>query len=304
MKITLAGATGFLGARLVSELSEAGHELSVLGRHKTLSLPSNARFTTWDATRGEPPCESLAGTGAVINLVGEPVARRWNDEVKIRIRASLVEGTRNLVRALSKVSPPPSVLVNASAIGYYGSRGDEILTEQSPAGSDFLANLTKDWEEAADSAEQFGTRVVKVRIGIVLGREGGALAQMLLPFRFGLGGRLASGQQWMSWIHLDDVVGLTMFAMRNEAVRGPLNATAPNPAKNSEFTAELSQVLHRPAILPVPAIAIRALFGEMADFILSSQRVLPKVAEGAGYRFRFTDLRSALRNILSSREGA
>jgi uncharacterized protein (TIGR01777 family) len=304
MKITLAGATGFLGARLVSELSEAGHELSVLGRHKSLSLPSNARFTTWDATRGEPPPESVAGAGAVINLVGEPVARRWNDEVKIRIRASRVEGTRNLVRALSKVSPPPSVLVNASAIGYYGSRGDEILTEQSPAGSDFLANLTKDWEAAADSAEQFGTRVVKVRIGIVLGREGGALAQMLLPFRFGLGGRLASGQQWMSWIHLDDVVGLMMFAMRNEAVRGPLNATALNPARNSEFTAELGRVLHRPAILPVPAIAIRALFGEMADFILASQRVLPKVAEGAGYRFRFTDLRSALQNILSSREGA
>jgi uncharacterized protein (TIGR01777 family) len=236
----------------------------------------------------------------VINLVGEPVARRWNDEVKRRIRASRVEGTRNLVRALSKVAPPPSVLVNASAIGYYGSRGDEILIEQSPAGSDFLANLTKDWEEAADSAEQFGTRVVKVRIGIVLGKEGGALSQMLRPFRFGLGGRLASGQQWMSWIHLDDVVGLMMFAMRNKAVRGPLNATAPNPARNSELTTELGRVLHRPAILPVPAIAVRALFGEMADFILASQRVLPKVAESAGYRFRFTELRATLENILSA----
>jgi uncharacterized protein (TIGR01777 family) len=300
MKITLTGATGFLGARLVSELSEAGHELSILGRHKGSSLPSNARFTTWDATRSEPPPESLAGAAAVINLVGEPVARRWNDEVKRRIRASRVEGTRTLVRALSKVAPPPSVLVNASAIGYYGSRGDEILTEQSPAGSDFLANLTKDWEEAADSAEQFGTRVVKVRIGIVLGKEGGALTQMLRPFRFGLGGRLASGQQWMSWIHLDDVVGLMMFAMRNKAVRGPLNATAPNPARNSELTTELGRVLHRPAILPVPAIAVRALFGEMADFILASQRVLPKVAESAGYQFRFRELRGTLENILSA----
>jgi len=300
MRTTLTGATGFLGARLVSELASAGHELSILGRHQGSALPPAARFTTWDSTGDEPPPESLVGAEAVINLAGEPVARRWNEEVKRRIRSSRVDGTRNLVRAISRTSPPPKVLVNASAIGYYGSRGDEILTEDSRPGRDFLADLTKDWETEADGAAQFGVRVVKLRIGIVLGNKGGALAQMLLPFRLGLGGRLASGEQWMSWIHLDDAVGLILFALGNEAVRGPLNTTAPNPVRNREFTEELGAVLHRPTIFPVPAVGIRALFGETAGVILASQRVLPKVAEERGYQFQFVRLRAALENILSA----
>ena len=299
MRITLTGATGFLGSRLVTELAAEGNELSILGRHRSPALPSAARFTAWNAAQDEPPPESLAGAEAVISLAGEPLARRWNEDLKQRIRTSRVDGTRNLVRALSRMSPPPKVLLSASAIGYYGSRGDEILTEDSPAGRDFLADLTQDWESEADGAARLGTRVVKLRTGIVLGKNGGALAPMLLPFRLGLGGKLASGQQWMSWIHVADAIGLMQLALKNEAVRGPLNVTAPNPERNRDFTKELGEVLRRPAILPVPAIGLRVIFGEMAQFILASQRVLPKVAQGAGYEFRFAELRAALRNLLA-----
>jgi uncharacterized protein len=299
MRITLTGATGFLGSRLVTELAAEGHELSILGRHRSHALPSAARFTAWNAAQDEPPPESLAGAEAVISLAGEPLARRWNEALKQRIRSSRIDGTRNLVRALSRMSPPPKVLLSASAIGYYGSRGDEILTEDSSPGRDFLADLTQDWESEADGAARLGTRVVKLRTGIVLGKNGGALAPMLLPFRLGLGGKLASGQQWMSWIHVADATGLIQLALKNEAVRGPLNVTAPNPERNRDFTRQLGEVLRRPAILPVPAIGLRVIFGEMAQFILASQRVLPKVAQGAGYEFRFAELRAALENLLA-----
>lgn len=301
MKITLTGATGFLGARLVREFISSGHELSVLGRHRSQSLPPAVPFTTWDSMQGEPSTESLTGTEAVINLAGEPVARRWNAEVKRSIRTSRVDGTRSLVQALSRLSRPPRLLINASAIGFYGSRGDEILTEESRPGDDFLAEVTRDWELAADGAAQFGARVVKVRTGIVLGREGGALAQMLPPFRAGLGGRLGSGEHWMSWIHVEDTVGLILFALGNAAVDGALNATSPSPVRNREFTRELAAVLHRPAIFPVPSFAMKAMFGEMANVILASQRVLPAASQNFGYQFRFPHLREALENILSAR---
>ena len=299
MKIILTGATGFLGSRLVEKLRDGGHELRVLGRKRSANLPADAKFWVWDSTRGEPPAESLEGVDAVINLAGEPVAQRWNSEVKERIRASRVDGTRNLVSAIAKIARRPRVLANASAIGIYGSRGDEILTEQSATGEGFLADVVKQWEQAADCAEGLGVRVVKLRFGIVLGRDGGALAKMLTPFKLGAGGKLGSGKQWMSWIHLEDVVDLIRFGLENPVIRGPVNATAPNPVTNEQFTKVLAATLHRPAIFPVPAFAIKLMFGELASDILSSQRVVPKVAEAAGYRFRFPELEAGFRQLMA-----
>ena len=299
MKITLTGATGFLGSRLVEKLRDGGHELRVLGRKRSTSLPADTKFWAWDSTHGEPPAESLEGVDAVINLAGEPVAQRWNSEVKKRIRASRVDGTRNLVSAIAKIGRRPGVLATASAIGIYGSRGDEILTEQSAGGEGFLADVVKEWEQAADGAEGLGVRVVKLRFGIVLGRDGGALAKMLIPFKLGAGGKLGSGKQWMSWIHIEDVVDLIRFGLENPVIRGPVNATAPNPVTNEQFTKVLAAALHRPAIFPVPAFAIKLMFGELASDILSSQRVVPKAAEAAGYRFRFPELELGLRQLLS-----
>ena len=298
MTITITGATGFIGSKLVQKLLIRGHELRVLGRKRSDNLPPAVKFWAWNSMRGEAPIEALEGSGAVIHLAGEPVAQRWNSAVKQRIRDSRVNGTGNLVSAISKLSRRPQVLVNASAIGIYGSRGDEILTEQSPPGAGFLATVTSDWELSADRAEPLGLRVVKVRIGVVLGREGGALVEMLPPFRAGLGGKLASGHQWMSWIHVEDVTDLMLFALENPAIRGPVNATAPNPVRNEEFTKELGATLHRPAVFTVPHFVIKLRFGELAGEILSSQRVLPQAAEKAGYRFQHPRLGEALRHLL------
>jgi len=283
MNITVTGATGFIGERLVRNLLEAGHSVHALGRKRSRTLPPAVRFSEWNSTEAEPAAESLAAADAIIHLAGEPVAQRWTPEAKQRIRSSRVDGTRNLVSALSKQSQRPQVLVCASAIGYYGSRGDEILTEKSDPGRDFLAQVVVDWEQSAREAEALGIRVVPLRFGVVLGKDGGALPKMLPPFRLGLGGRLASGQQWMSWIHVDDVIGLIRFALENSTVRGPMNATA----------------LHRPAILPVPRFALKLLFGEMAEVILGSQRVIPQAARSAGFQFEYPELRPALVRLLS-----
>jgi uncharacterized protein (TIGR01777 family) len=299
MNITVTGATGFIGARLVQNLLEAGHGVHALGRRRPAGLPATVRFSEWRSTEAEPPPESIATADAIINLAGEPVAQRWNPDVKQRIRSSRVDGTRILVTALSKQSHPPQVLICASAIGYYGSRGDEVLTETSAPGRDFLAQAVIDWEQAARQAEAFGIRVVSLRFGVVLGKDGGALAKMLPPFRLGLGGRLASGQQWMSWIHVDDVVGLIRFNLENSAARGPMNATSPRPVTNAEFTQELAAALHRPAILPVPRFALNLFFGEMAEVILGSQRVIPQAAQSAGFQFQYPELRPALARLLS-----
>ena len=282
VNITVTGATGFIGNRVVQALLAAGHNIHALGRKQSTDLPS----------------ESLADADAVIHLAGEPVAQRWTPEVKQRIRSSRVDGTRNLVNALARQSRRPRVLVCASAIGYYGSRGDEVLTETSSPGGDFLARVVVDWEQAAQQAEALGVRVVPLRFGVVLGK-GGALAKMLPPFRLGLGGPLASGQQWMSWIHVDDVIGLIRFSLENSAIRGPMNATAPQPVPNVEFTQQLATALHRPAIFPVPGFALKLLFGEMAQVILGSQRVIPQAAQSAGYRFEYPELRPALARLLS-----
>jgi len=297
MRVTLTGATGFIGARLAAELTTAGHELRVLGRRRPSQLPSSTEFFAWDSNLGEPPAESLQGSDAVVNLAGEPVAQRWTPEVRRRIRDSRVTGTRHLVNALSTIARRPGTLINASAIGIYGSRGDEILTETSSHGEDFLAQVTEEWEQAADLAGALGIRVVKLRTGIVLGKNGGALAKMLTPFRLGVGGRLGSGRQWMSWIHIEDAVGLILYALEKPEVKGTLNVTAPNPASNAEFTRQLAAALHRPAIFPVPAFALHILFGEMAGALLSSQRALPRSAVAAGFRFRYPELSGALTAI-------
>lgn len=246
--------------------------------------------------RNAPPPEC----DAVVHLAGEPVAQRWTEDAKKRIADSRVEGTRRLINALSLQAQRPRVLVCASAVGYYGSRGDQILLEDSSPGSDFLARVVVAWEEAAGLGESLGMRVVRMRFGMVLG-HGGALAKLLPPFRFGAGGKLGSGHQWMAWIHLEDAVNLILFALDYGAIRGAVNATAPHPVTNEEFTGRLANVLHRPAFLPVPAFALKLALGEMAEMVLASQRVLPTVAKSAGFRFQYPELRLALENLLAAR---
>jgi len=299
MKITITGATGFIGSSLTKNLLDSGHSIHILGRRRPAGLPESVGFSEWKSTNEEPPPESLAGADAVIHLAGEPVAQRWTPEVKKRIRDSRVDGTRQLVNALSTQSRRPAVLVSGSAIGFYGSRGDEVLTEDTDAGDDFLARVTNAWENAAELAEALGIRVVRLRTGLVLGNGGGALAKMLPPFRFGLGGRLGSGKQWMSWIHIDDLIRLILFSIENAAVRGAVNGTAPNPVTNAQFTKELAAVLHRPAVLPVPQFILRRALGEMANAVLASQRAIPKVAQSAGFEFQYPQLRAALERLLT-----
>lgn len=298
MRITLTGATGFLGSKLARKLIADGHRLHVLGRHQPADLPRS--FSEWKSTSEEPPAEAFDGVDAVINLAGEPVAQRWTSEVKRRIRSSRVEGTRQIVNALSTQSRRPRVLINASAVGIYGSRGDEILTEDSDSGDDFLARVTWEWERAALLAEALGIRVVLVRTGLVLSRDAGLLKRVLPPFRFGVGGRLSSGDQWMPWIHIDDWIDLVLFAMEHEDLRVAVNASAPQPVTNATFTRELAGVLHRPAIFPVPMFALKLALGEMADAALSSERAVPKRALAAGFQFRYAELQPALKQLIPS----
>ena len=280
MKIVITGGSGFIGRAIAERLRASGHTVT------TVSL------------RTPPTPEVFAGCDAVVHLAGEPVAQRWTAAAKERIMNSRVEGTRTLVAALRQ--QPPSVLVSASAIGYYGSRGDEILTEASPPAQDFLGQVAVAWEQEARAAEKFGVRVVTPRIGVVLGRGGGALPKMALPFRFGVGGRLGDGKQWTSWIHLDDLIALVDFSIATTAIRGAVNAVAPNPVTNAAFTQELAAALHRPAIFPVPAVALKLLLGEMSEVVLCSQRVIPEAALRAGFEFRFTEVGQALRQIFAA----
>lgn len=296
MKIALTGATGFIGTRLVNRLLADHHQLTILTRHPRDGR--QPRYVAWNAGRNEAPAAALEGADAVIHLAGEPVAQRWTREAKARIRSSRIDGTRHLVSAMAKLPVKPAVLVSASAIGIYGSRGDEMLTEESAPGAGFLENVTVEWEREARRAEEFGVRVVPVRIGIVLGRDGGALKKMLPPFRAGVGGRIGSGGQWMSWIHVDDLVEMVVFALTHDALRGPINGTGPEPVTNAAFTYELAQRLRRPAFLPVPGFALRLLFGEMASVVLASQRVMPDAARAAGFPFRYPTLHAALAKIL------
>jgi len=284
MNVTITGATGFIGRHLVDSLARDGHWVRALSRG------------VWNVVAGEPPRESLAGADAVVHLAGAPVAQRWTSRARGEIRASRVTGTHHLVTALSTLSQRPEVLVCASAIGIYGNRGEEVLTETSPIASGFLADVCRDWEREADLAESLGIRVVKLRMGIALGGKGGALEKMVPPFRAFLGGHLGPGSQWMSWIHIADIVGLIRYAIARP-LSGVMNATAPNPVRNREFTYELARALRRPAVVPMPTLALRILLGQMANVLLASQRVLPKTAEAAGYQFAFPELGAALRDL-------
>ena len=298
MNITLTGASGFLGNRLIARLLQDGHTLHVLGRKRSASLPVAVLFTEWDALKGPAPEAGLTGADAVIHLAGEPVSQRWNAGVKRRIMDSRKLGTRHLVEALADSVRKPAVLVSASATGYYGDRGEETLMEDSNPGRGFLPEVCIEWEKQALNAEVLGIRVATVRIGLVLGKEGGALAQILPPFQMGVGGRLGTGQQWMSWIHVDDLIELFVFAMMRDGVAGAVNGVSPAPVRNADFTVALAKELHRPAILPVPRLALKVLFGEMAEIVLGSQKVLPKAAEGAGFRFQYRDVKVALAALL------
>jgi uncharacterized protein (TIGR01777 family) len=297
VKITISGASGFIGRRLLKSLGSDGHTLQVLSRHAGTNMPGNVKVWVWDPAKAEPPLDALRDADAVIHLAGEPLAQRWNEESKRRIRESRVAGTRNLVQALARLGKPPATLVCGSAMGYYGSRGDEILTEQSAPGSGYLAQVCQSWESEASKAESLGMRVVRVRTGLVLDGRGGALQRMLPPFRMGVGGKLGDGKQWMSWIHLEDLAGMFRFVLESR-IRGPMNGVAPNPVINTEFTRALAAAVHRPAFFPVPAFALRLIFGEMSEVLLASQRVVPKAAEEAGYRFQFPQLPGALADML------
>jgi len=297
VKIVISGASGLIGRRLLKNLSAAGHSIHVLSRHAGTNLPPGVKLSTWDPVKNQPPEESLRDAAAVIHLAGEPVAQRWTARTRQLIRESRVMGTRNLVQAIEKLPGKPEALICASAIGYYGSRGDEVLTETSAPASSYLAEVCQAWETEAQAAEALGVRVVRVRIGLVLDARGGALKRMLPPFRMGVGGKLGSGKQWMSWIHLEDLAAIFQFAL-DHPVRGAFNGVAPYPLSNSEFTRALGQAVHRPAIFPVPAFALKALFGEMSEILLASQRVAPAAVEAAGFRFRFPQLDAALRDLL------
>ncbi len=301
MKVLVTGSTGLVGTALVNALAHDGHTACRLLRQQSvISRGEKEGFdVAWNPATGE-----LGGAGvgadAVVNLAGASIAGgRWTQERKGLLRTSRIDTTRALVNALAKMNARPRVLVSASAIGIYGDRGDEVLTEESNPGKDFLAGVTREWEAEALKAEALGIRVVLVRFGIILARHGGALAKMLLPFKLGVGGRLGSGKQWMSWVTLDDVVGILRLAMENASVRGAMNVVAPQPVQNAEFTKVLAKALHRPALFPAPAFALRLALGEMADaLLLSSQRVAPKWLEKLGYRFSHSDLSVALRNLL------
>lgn len=297
MRITISGASGLVGRRLLRVLGDKGHQVHVLSRHAGTNLPNGVKLTVWDPA-SLPPLASLENADAVIHLAGEPVAQRWTPEVRRRIRESRVGSTQRLVEALSMLPRPPAVLVCASAVGYYGSRGDEILVESSPAGSGFLADVCVAWEKAAQAAADLGTRVTLIRIGVVLDSRGGALGRMLAPFRVGAGGRLGSGHQWMSWIHVGDLVELFRLAIENP-LPGAVNGVAPFPVSNREFTQELARAVKRPALLPVPEFILKRLLGDMAEILLASQRVAPRAAESAGFRFRFPQLGPALGDLLA-----
>jgi uncharacterized protein (TIGR01777 family) len=298
VKITLTGGTGFIGRRLVRRLLAEGHSVHLLVRHARTGFGPGVDCSVWNAYTIDPPPASLAGADAVIHLAGEPVSQRWTPSARRRIRDSRVEGTRRLVQAMSQASPRPPVLVAASAVGIYGSRGEEILTESSAPGAGFLAQVCVEWEKTAREAEALGIRVVHLRTGMALAGEGGALAQMLTPFRWGLGGRIATGSQWVSWIHVEDLISLIVFLLERGELRGPVNATSPNPATNSEMTRHLAAVLRRPALLTVPPFVLRVIYGEMAEIVLASQRVIPQAAQAAGFEFRYPSLRLALQNLL------
>jgi uncharacterized protein (TIGR01777 family) len=301
MKILVTGSTGLVGNALVSALVKDGHTVCRLMRPESLVAggTKDGFNVAWNPATGELGGAAV-GADAVVNLAGASIAGgRWSAGQKAMLRSSRIDTTRALVGALAKMNARPRVLVSASAIGIYGNRGDELLTEESNAGAGFLAELAREWEEEALKAESIGIRVVLARFGIILARDGGALAKMVTPFKLGVGGKLGSGAQWMSWVTLEDVVGILRMAIDKADVRGAVNVVAPKPVQNAEFTKLLASALRRPALFPAPAFALRLALGEMADaLLLSSQRVVPSLLERSGYRFLHASLAPALAAVL------
>ena len=296
MHILVSGASGLIGSALAPHLEAAGHRVTRLVRGRARPGWGEA---AWDPDAGRMPLPALEGVDAVVHLAGESIVGRWSADKKQRIYASRVHGTQVLCEALRQVARPPKTFVCASAIGYYGNRGERLLLEESRAGEDFLARVCIDWEAAAAPAAQRGIRVVSLRLGMVLSASGGALGQMLPPFRLGLGGVLGGGAQYMSWIALDDVVGAMAHVLMTESLRGAVNLVSPEPVRNRDFTRTLGRVLRRPTRFAVPAFAARLLFGEMADaLLLASTRVQPGKLNASGYAFRYPALEDALRHVL------
>ncbi|HEY5193713.1 MAG TPA: TIGR01777 family oxidoreductase [Solirubrobacteraceae bacterium] len=330
MRVTVTGATGLIGPRVVASLRARGDDVTVLSRNPRQAREKLERSTQspatpsdpadspsgsataqndsagtldaqrWDPSREPAPTAALAGRDAVVHLAGENIAQRWSTDAKQAIRESRVTGTRQLVQGLGALGTgeQPRVLVSGSAIGYYGAHGDEPIDEEAPAGGDFLAQTCSAWEAEAEAAEQHGLRVVRVRTGVVLDRDGGALAKMLPPFKLGVGGPVAGGLQYISWVHPEDLVEIVLAAIDSEQWRGPINATAPEPQRNRDFSKALGAALHRPALLPVPGAALKLLYGEMSEIVTTGARVLPAKALVLGYEFRYPRLDSALRAAL------
>ena len=297
MKILISGASGFVGTALTGVFRQEGHTVAHLVRPGGRARPGDIR---WDPTSGAMDVSALEASDALVHLSGASIAGgRWTPARKQILRSSRVDTTRVLVDSFSRLSRKPRVFVSASAVGYYGSRGDEVLTESSQPGTDFLSALARDWEAEASRAQASGIRTVMLRLGVILSVEGGALPRMITPFKFGMGGPLGGGEQWMSWIALEDVIGIVRFAIASAQLSGPVNVVAPNPVRNRDFSRVLAMVLHRPAILPAPAFILRLALGEMANaLLLVSQRAHPEKLLAAGYRFRFDDLGTALREIV------
>jgi uncharacterized protein (TIGR01777 family) len=293
MRVAVTGATGTIGRALVTALTRRGDEVTPLSRSSNWPEPKSA----------PPPAVVLSGRDAVVHLLGEQIAQRWSDDAKREIRDSRIRSTRNLVDAIGALpeAERPRVLVSQSGAGWYGHRGDERLDESAPAGDDFLARLSADWEAEARRAEELGVRVVVNRTGMVLSASGGALEKMLPFFKAGVGGPVAGGRQYVPWVHLDDVVGAILFELDSKAAAGPMNVTAPEPATNRELSKALGRVLRRPAFAPVPALAVRVLYGEMSDIVTTGQRAVPARLTELGYSFRHPELEDALRDATGSR---
>jgi uncharacterized protein (TIGR01777 family) len=293
-KILVSGASGLIGTALVSALKSSGYEITCLVR----GASDGKDQIQWDPTRALAP-DSVSGFDVVLHLAGESIVGRWTEAKKRRIRESRAQGTRRLAEALAQAPQRPRVFVSASAIGFYGDRGQETLREDSAPGSGFLPQVCREWESATEPAAKSGVRTVQVRFGIVLSRNGGALQKMLPPFRMGVGGSIGNGRQWMSWIDIEDLVGAVQHVIKTDALRGPVNVVGPNPVTNAEFTKTLASVLSRPAIFPMPAFAARLVFGQMGDeLLLASQRVEPAQLLASGYVFQKPGLRAALEDIL------
>jgi uncharacterized protein (TIGR01777 family) len=301
LRVTVTGATGLIGRQVVRALQDRGAQVTVLTRDpaRAQARLGEVEAVGWQLLSERAPADALSGRDAVLHLAGEPVAQRWSTRARQAIRESRVNGTSNLLEGLREAEPRPRALISASAIGYYGAHGEEPLDEDAPPGRDFLAGVCQEWEAEAARASELGMRVVLVRTGVVLDRRGGALASMLPPFRLGLGGPVAGGRQYISWIHTEDLIGMMLAALEDERWAGPINATAPEPVRNRDFSQALGAALRRPSLLPVPGAALRLLYGEMAAMVTTGARVVPAKPLVLGYEFSHPEVHEALRSALA-----